>query len=94
LGIPKEVSQTLIKAREEKRFENQNDLLQRVPELVPSIGEVSGLITYQSMMPYYTIESKGKSKDGTSSRGVKVIVKVDPLDKKGYRMIQWVDVLI
>jgi general secretion pathway protein K len=94
LGIPKEVSQTLIKAREEKRFENQNDLLQRVPELVPFIGEVSGLITYQSMMPYYTIESRGKSKDGTSSRGVKVIVKVDPLDKKGYRMIQWVDVLI
>jgi hypothetical protein len=96
LGVPKDIAQRIVKAREEKRFEHQQDLLQRVPELAPFMGEIAGLVTYQSMIPYYTIESRGKSKDQTSRRGLKVIVKIDPADKdkKGYQVIQWVDVLI
>ena len=96
LGIPKDIAQRIVKAREEKMFEHQQDLLQRVPELAPFLGEIAGLVTYQSMLPYYTIESRGKSKDQTSRRGLKVIVKIDPTadKKKGYQIIQWVDVLI
>jgi general secretion pathway protein K len=93
LGIPKEISERILKAREEKIFENQQDLLQRVPELVPLIGEMTGLMTYQSTIPYYTIESRAKSKEGPSVRGLKVIIKVDPIEKMGYKIIQWVDVL-
>jgi general secretion pathway protein K len=94
LGIPKEIADRLVKAREEKTFEHQQDLLQRVPELAPFMKEVGGLVIYQSLIPYYTIESRGKSKDRSSTRGLKVIVKIDPKDKKGYKVIQWVDVLI
>ena len=96
LGIPKDIARRVVKAREEKPFEHQQDLLQRVPELTPSMGEIAPLVTYQSALPYYTIESRGKSKDQTSRRGLKVIIKIDPADKdkKGYKVIQWVDVLI
>ncbi|MGZ3567244.1 MAG: general secretion pathway protein GspK [Thermodesulfobacteriota bacterium] len=94
LGIPKEIAQRVVKAREEKTFESQPDLLQRVPELTSFMAEKATLMTYQSTVPYYTIESRGKSKDQTSRRGLKVIVRIDPADKKGYRVIQWVDVLI
>ena len=94
LGIPKDMAQRIVKAREEKSFEHQQDLLLRVPDLAPLMGEMAGLITYQSTVPYYTIESKGRSKDKTSVRGLKVIVKIDPTDKKGYKVILWVDMLI
>jgi general secretion pathway protein K len=94
LGIPKDMAQHIVKARQEKKFDNQPDLLQRVPELAPFMTEIAGLIAYQSTVPYYTIESRGKSKDQTSRRGIKVIVKIDPTDKKGYKVIQWVDILI
>lgn len=94
LGIPKDLAQRIVQAREEKGFEHQQDLLQRVPDLAPFMGEIAGLVTYQSMLPYYTIESRGKSKDHTSMRGLKAIVKIDPTDKKGYKVILWVDVLI
>ncbi len=93
LGIPKDLAQRIVQAREEKSFEHQQDLLARVPDLAPFMGEIAGLIAYQSTVPYYTIESRGKSKDQTSVRGLKVIVKIDPTDKKGYRIIQWVDVI-
>ncbi len=94
LGIPKDLAQRIVKERGEKRFEHQQDLLARMPDLAPFMGEMAGLITYQSTIPYYTIESRGRNKDQTSVRGLKVIVKIDPADKKGYRVIQWVDFLI
>jgi len=93
LAIPKEISERILKAREEKIFEGQQDLLQRVPDLVSLMGERTGLITYQSTIPYYTIESRAKSKEGPSVRGLKVIFKVDPAEKMGYKIIQWVDAL-
>ena len=64
LGIPDEVSRLIVKAREDKGFENQQDLLQRAPELSPFIGEMGRLIIYRSMTPYYTIESRAKGKAG------------------------------
>jgi general secretion pathway protein K len=91
LGIPSEIARRIVKAREEKSFENQPDLLQRVPDLVPFFGEVGTLITYQSTTPYYTIESRAKVKKGGSNRGLKVIVKIDSKEKKNYRIVQWVD---
>jgi len=93
LGIPKEIAQRVVKAREEKTFDHQQDLLQRVPELAPFMADMAGLVTYQSVVPYYTIESRGKNKDQTSKRGLKAIVKIDPTDKKGYKVILWVDVI-
>jgi general secretion pathway protein K len=94
LGIPKEVAQSILKAREEKAFQNQQDLLQRVPEFSPFIGGAANLFVFQSIIPYYTVESRGKNKDGGSVRGLKVIVKIDPKEKDGYKVIQWVDKLI
>lgn len=99
LGIPSEAGKAILKAREEKGFQNQQDLLQRVPELSPFIAEISGRLVFSSALTpsttvYYTIESRGKSKEGGAVRGLKAIVKIDRLDKKGYKIIQWVDALI
>ena len=94
LGIPKDVADALIKAREEKGFQDQADLLQRVPELSPLIGQIAGFVVYSSMTAYYTVESRGKSKEADAVRGVKTIVKIGPLEKDGYKIVQWVDTLI
>ncbi|MGQ9647165.1 MAG: general secretion pathway protein GspK [Thermodesulfobacteriota bacterium] len=94
LDIPREVAQLMVKAREEKAFENQRDLLNRVPELAPFIGKVGRLIVYQSTFPYYTIESRAKWKDGLSVQGLKTIVRIDPREKQRYKTIQWVDRLM
>ena len=94
LGIPREVSQQMVKAREEKSFENQQDLLNRVPELAPFIGEIGRFIAFRSALPYYTIESRAKLKDGPSMQGLKTIVKIDPREKEGYKIVQWVDRLM
>jgi general secretion pathway protein K len=99
LGIPSEAGKAILKAREEKGFENQQDLVQRVPELSPFIAEIAGRLVFSSAlspstMVYYTVESRGKSKEGGAVRGLKTIVKIDRMDKRGYKIIQWVDVLI
>jgi general secretion pathway protein K len=94
LGIPREVSQQMVKAREEKSFENQQDLLNRVPELAPFIGEIGSFIVFRSAVPYYTIESRAKLKDGLSMQGLKTIVKIDSREKEGYKIVQWVDRLM
>jgi len=99
LGIPSEVGKAILKAREEEGFQNQQDLLQRVPELSPFIAEISGRLVYSSALSpsttvYYTIESRGKSKEGGAVRGLKTIIKIDPGDKRGYKIIQWVDALL
>jgi len=94
LGIPREVSQQMVKAREEKSFENQQDLLNRVPELAPFIGEIGRFIVFRSAFPYYTIETRAKLKDGPSMQGLKTIVKIDPREKEGYKIVQWVDRLM
>jgi general secretion pathway protein K len=94
LGLPKEVSQQIAKAREEKGFDNLRDLLHRVPELSPFIGEIGRLILFQSAIPFYTIEARARFKEGESIRGLKMIVKIDPREKGGHKIIQWVDALI
>lgn len=99
LGIPGGAGKTILKAREEKVFQNQQDLLQRVPELSPFMAEISGRLVFSStltpsMTVYYTIESRGKSKERGAVRGLKAIVKIDRSDKKGYKIIQWVDAII
>ena len=52
LGIPSGVARGIIKAREEKGFENQQDLLQRVPELGPFFGEIG---RFHSLSKYKSI---------------------------------------
>lgn len=94
LGIPIEVARLIAKAREEKGFEHQQDLLQRVPELSPFMGEIGKLILFRAGTPYYTIESKASKKEGEPTRGIKVIVKIEPTDKRKYIVIQWMDVLL
>jgi general secretion pathway protein K len=93
LGLPLEVAQQIVKAREEKPFQHQQDLLQRVPELSTFMGQIGGLAVFRSTAAYYTIESSGKIKGRKSTRGVKAIVKIDPREKQGYKVIQWVDAL-
>lgn len=94
LGIPDEISRLIVKAREEKGFESQQDILQRVPELTNFYGEIGRLINFRALTPYYTIESKAKSKEGGSVRGLKVIIKVDPKEKGGHKIIQWLDSIV
>jgi general secretion pathway protein K len=94
LGISPEMARKIVEVREEKAFEHQGDLLQRVPELAPLIGQIGPLITYKTTTPYYTIESRAKNNEGGSKRGIKVIVKIAPAEKQNYKMIQWVDVLL
>jgi general secretion pathway protein K len=93
LGIPSEVAEKIVKAREEKRFDGPTDLTTRVPEMVSFIGELGSIVTYASSSFYYTIESKATYKEGGSVRGVKTIVKVDPREENGYKIIQWTDAL-
>ena len=94
LGIPNEVAQHIVKARADKSYENQTDLLLRVPELSTILPATGGFILFQSLSPYYTIESRAKNREGGPVRGVKVIVKIDPQEKAGYKIIQWVDVIL
>ena len=94
LGISKEVANQIVKAREEKKFQNELDLIQRVPELNLLIGGIRSLILYQSASSFYTIESRGENKAKSSKRGIKAIVKIDSKEKEGYKVIQWIDALI
>jgi general secretion pathway protein K len=94
LGIPEEVSRLIVKAREEKAFESQQDILQRVPELAQFYGDIGRLIRFRSLTPYFTIESRAKSKGGGSIRGLRAIVKVDPKEKEGHKIIQWLDSIV
>jgi general secretion pathway protein K len=94
LGLPAEVCRLLIKARGEKGFENFQDLLLRVPELSPFRTEVQGLIVFRAINPYYTIEATGRSKEAGSTRGIRVVVKVDPREGDRYKIIQWLDFLL
>jgi len=81
LGIPRDVAQLLVKAREEKKFENQVDLIRRVPEMIHFIGEVGRWMVYQTRRAYYTIESKAMGQD-EAVRGLKATVKVDSREKR------------
>ena len=94
LGIPNETARGIIRTREEKGFENQRDLLQRVPELGPFLGDIGRFILFKSMKPYYTIEAQARRKNGKSVRGIKVIIKIDPREKEGYKIIQWLDAFV
>jgi general secretion pathway protein K len=91
LGLPADVARSIVRAREESRFLNQQDLVRRVPEVSSFIGEAGRFIVYQSILPYYTIESRGKAKEGGAIGGLRVIIKIDPREKEGYKVIQWVD---
>lgn len=99
LAIPEDLLEKIVKARDEKLFDHQLDLLLRVPELRPFIErdpERQSLILYGRTMltPFYTVESRATYKEGGSVRGLKVIVKIDPKEKEGYKILQWVDVLL
>jgi len=91
LGLPSGVARSIIKSREEKGFANQQDLLQRVPELTPFFGEIARFLLFQSLNPFYSIEAQAQMKKGDPPRGIKVIVKVDMREKDGYKIIQWLD---
>lgn len=93
LSIPRPVSQLIVKARQEKPFDNQQDLIQRVPEMMPFIGESGRFITYRTRTTYYTIESKARGQEEGPVRGLRVIIRVDLREKNGYKMIQWVDAI-
>jgi general secretion pathway protein K len=94
LGLPAGAARSIVTARGEKVFQNQQDLVLRVPELAPLIGQIGPLIGYQTAVPYYTIEARGKSKEGGSFQGIKAVVKIDSKEKDGYKIVQWVDRLL
>ncbi len=91
LGIPDEISRQITKAREERKFQNTVDLIQRIPELAPIIGAIGSFLVFSSPSRYFTIEARAKIQDGSSLRGVKTIVRIAMQEKNGYKVIQWVD---
>ncbi len=91
LGLPTEIAKRIVSAREEKAFQNQQDVLLRVPEFSSLVGDAMKLIAFQSTIPYYTVEAKAKNGEGKSVRGVRAIIKVDMKENEGYKVIQWVD---
>jgi general secretion pathway protein K len=93
LSIPNQVSQPIVKARQEKPFDNQQDLVRRVPEVAPFIGEAGRFIAYRPRTTYYTIESKARGQEEGPVRGLKVIVRIDMREKNGYKVIQWMDAI-
>ena len=94
LGLPLEVCRLILKGREEKGFGNLQDLVLRVPEVTPFLPEITRLILFGAVNPYYTIEARGRRGGGGSVRGIRVTVKVDPREKEGYKIVQWLDFLM
>jgi len=94
LSLPVEVCRQIIKAREDKGFENFPDLLQRIPELSPFSVEVQKLILFGTTNPYYTVEARGKTKEGGAVRGIRAVVKIDSREQDGYKIIRWLDFLL
>jgi len=92
LGMPLPIAEQVIAAREEKPFANQQDLLLRVPELVPFMTDLGRLILYRAMVPFYTVEARAKG-EGGGVRGIRTVVKVDPREPFGYKIIQWLDLI-
>ena len=92
-GIPGSLAKSVVEVREEKPFANLNELLQRVPEIVPFIQEVGPYLIFQSTTPYFSISSVAKMKTGDAKRGVECVVKIDMAEKSRYRMVMWKDVL-
>lgn len=90
LGLPQPLIETLLVARKEREFRNEMELLQRIPDLQPFMGEIRRVILYSSNHPYYTIESRAKGA-GNKFYGIKALVKIDPREKNRYRIIQWID---
>jgi hypothetical protein len=74
-------------------FENLQDLVQRVPEISPFIKDMGKYLLFRSLIAYYTIESRAKFQEGGSIRSLRAIVKVDPKEKEGYKILQWADSL-
>ena len=91
LGLPLEVCRLIIKAREEKGFLNIQDLLLRVPEITPFLTDIQRLILFGVMNPYYTVEARGKGREGSSVRAIWMVVKVDSREKDGYKIVRWLD---
>jgi type II secretory pathway component PulK len=91
LGIPAGAARQILTAREEKVFENEQDLIRRVPEMAAFIGGIRGNIVYRSATPYYTVEAKAKAKTGGGGRSLQTVLKIDSREKQGYKFVQWVD---
>ncbi len=95
LGIPPATARALIKTREWKAFEGQEDLLARVPELASIYGEIGPWLQFKGTTPYYTVESRASDADAQEApRGLKAILKIDAKEEKGYKVIQWVDFIL
>ncbi len=91
LGWPGEVVRKIIAVRQEREFENLTDLAQRVPEIQPFIKESGRFISFRPWHPYYTIEARAWLREGEPGRGLKAVIKIDAREKKGFKVIQWID---
>ncbi len=94
LSLPLEVCRQIIRAREEKGFENFPDLLARVPELAPFSADVQKLVLFTATNPYYTVDAKGKAKEGGGVRAIRAVVKIDSKEQEGYKIIRWLDTML
>jgi len=91
LGISFDMAKRVIEVREEKEFANLAELVQRVPEITPYVQDVKGFLLFKTNMPYYTITAWGKTKEAESKRGLECVVKIDPKEENGYKILMWRD---
>ncbi|MBN1277075.1 MAG: general secretion pathway protein GspK [Deltaproteobacteria bacterium] len=79
----------VIEYRKDKDFKTLNDVNTVVgPDVYAEIQPFITLRTY----PYYTIRSFGRVDGGETRRGVEAMVQINKSIRKGFKIIQWLDV--
>jgi general secretion pathway protein K len=90
-GVSREIAEKVVETRQEQPFRNLEDLRLRVPDVIPFLTEVQTSIGFVSAAPYFNITSVGKLKTGESKRSLECVVKIDPQEKGGCRVVMWKD---
>jgi len=74
--------------KEIKRLSALNDIID--PEIYLSIKPYVSL----KMSPFYSIDSFGGISGSKVKEGLRVLIKIDPKAKKGFRVTRWIDFII
>ena len=92
LGILPMMTEDLILAimdyRKEKDFRSMSDLTLVIG--TEAYAAISRFITLENC-PYYTVKSVGMVEGSRTQQGLEVLVRIDAGEKRGYRIIRWIE---
>ena len=74
--------------KEIKRLSVLNDIID--PDIYLSIKHYISL----KMSPFYSIDSFGGISGSKVKEGLRVLIKIDPKEKKGFRVTRWIDFIV